>query len=255
MIDAPLHVCLAGLDVVIFGAERTRVPVIFVEHGRGGCKEHCFDYCRELQMDGCIAITIDQRNHGARTVDPACNGGWSSSHATDMYGCLVGLAMDISLLIDLLPARLGIDVGRVGMTGVSMGGHATLLAMAYDSRIAVGAPLIGGGDYRHLMELRAQTNSVPFDDFSNYYPPGLDAMVRRYDPIHHAARFADRPLLLLNGEDDTLVQIDCNRRFYTAALPHYTDPTRLCLSAYPGIGHEAPPAMWQEARAWLNRWL
>ena len=127
--------------------------------------------------------------------------------------------------------------------------------MARDARIAVGAPLIGGGDYRRLMELRAAANGCPPEDFAGYFPAALQAAVEKFDPIHHAARFADRPLLLANGADDPLVQLECNQRFAAAARPHYTEATRLRLSSYPGVGHQVPAAMWHEAKCWLQHWL
>jgi len=140
------------------------------------------------------------------------------------------------------------------MTGISMGGHTTLLTMAMDTRIAVGAPMIGSGDYRRLMELRGAANGTPAKEFPRYFPAGLQAAVARFDPIHNVARFADRPLLLANGADDTLVQLECNQRL-AAALPYYTDAERLTPSPCPGVGHDVPPAMWAEVKSWPRRWL
>jgi len=249
-------VCVAGLEVAIFGAEaHPGAPVVFVTHGRGGVMAYVYGYCRDLVDLGFVAVAVEQRNHGRRLVNPEGNGGWSVHHAADMYGDAVGTAMDISLLIDMLPAHLGMAMHRIGMTGISMGGHATLLAMTLDSRIHVGAPMIGSGDYRRLMELRAAANGCPPEEFANYYPPALQRAVEKFDPIHHASRFADRPLLMTNGADDPLVQLECNQRFASAARPYYTDHDRLKLSAYPGIGHEVPPEMWIEAKMWLQRWL
>ena len=251
-----LPACVAGLEIALFGAEaHSGAPVVFVTHGRGGKASDMYAECRELAALELIAVAVEQRNHGNRLVDARANGNWSPVHAADMYGNLLGTAQDVSLLIDMLPARLGIDTARVGMTGISMGGHATLLAMALDTRIAVGAPMIGGGDYRRLMELRAAANGTPAEEFPRYFPAGLQSAVERFDPIHHLARFADRPLLLANGADDTLVPLECNQHFAAATLPYYAHADRLKLSSYPGIGHEVPPAMWEEVKTWLRRWL
>ncbi len=205
---------------------------------------------------GLIAIALDQRNHGRRLVDKRCNEGmWRPHHPVDMYGIMLGTARDISLMIDLLPARLGIATDRVGVTGGSLGGHVSLLAMALDKRIAVGAPQIGSGDYRRLMELRCIEHGDPGSCVDEYYPAELDAVVRRFDPIHHAASFADRPLHMFNGADDAVVQLECNERFYAAAAPHYTDPDRIKLTAVPNVGHTVTDEMRHEGNAWLARWL
>lgn len=245
----------AGIEYYLFGSEEMPgAPVVFVTHGRGGAAEHTFDWCRDLRARGMIAIALDQRNHGRRLVDEPANGNWDIHHAANMYGNMLGTAQDVSMLIDILPAY-GLQMSRVGMTGGSMGGHATLLAMALDKRIFAGAAMIGGGDYRHLMELRAAANGTAPADFEKYFPAALAEMVRKFDPINNLASFIDRPLLMTNGEIDELVQISANRRFEAALRPLYTRPERLQLSAYPGIGHAIPAEMWQESLDWLQRWL
>jgi dienelactone hydrolase len=255
MITRPdyLTACVAGLEIHVFGAEeRPRAPVVFVTHGRGGNVTDVFGPCRALAAAGLIAIGVEQRNHGRRLVDAQCN---TDNPADLMYGNILGTARDISLLVDLLPASLGLATGRTGLTGVSLGGHVTELAMTLDQRITAGASLIGSGDFRRLMELRAAKYEIPAERFDSFYSPALDAVVQRYDPINHPERFADRPLLMLNGEADDLVQLECNQRFEAAVRPHYRHPERLRLSVYPGIGHATPPEMWEEARAWLVQWL
>ena len=246
--------CVAGLEVAVFGAnENAGKPVVIVTHGRGGAAPHVYQYCRDLRDLGLIAIALDQRNHGRRLVDILRNGGWDRTHAADMYGIIIGTAMDIRTIIDMLPATLGIDTRRVGVTGGSLGGHVTLMAMAHDPRIAAGAALIGSGDFLRLMELRAAANNCPPGQFDQFFPASLREAVKRYDPINNPAAFADRPLLMTNGDADNLVQLECNQRFEAAARPHYTKPDRLKLSICKGMGHAIPPEMWNEGKEWLRR--
>jgi dienelactone hydrolase len=249
-------VSLGGIEVCLFGAEANAgAPVVFVTHGRTGSMPDNFARCRDLAARGFIAVGVEQRNHGRRLIDARCNEGWGLHAPADMYGILLGTAMDVSLLMDLLPARLGISTERAGMTGVSLGGHATLLAMSLDERLRGGAALIGAGDFRRLMELRAQANQCPAEDFEKHFPPALDAAVRKFDPISHPERFADRPLLIVNGETDTLVPAECSRRLESALRPFYRRPELLKLSIYPNVGHTVTPAMWQESLDWLARRL
>jgi dienelactone hydrolase len=255
MSDQYTTLAVAGIETHLFGPPAAGWPVVFVTHGRGGHVEHVFPWCRELAAMGMLAVAVEQRNHGKRIADAAQNGGWGPTHAADLYGNMVGTARDISLLIDLLPARAGIRMKRVAMTGGSMGGHVTLLAMAADPRIGVGAPLIGGGDYRQLMAQRARTNGVPDADVAQFFPPALETVVQRCDPITNAGRFADRPLLLINGDADSLVPVECNKEFYAACSPHYRHPERLRLSIYAGVGHQIVPEMWAEAKAWMAQWV
>lgn len=258
MPDQPELYCVAGLEIAVFGREQNPgAPVVFVTHGRGGQLAGTFAGGADLAANGFIAVGVEQRNHGRRIIDARANQGFGRATAADMYGIIVGTATDVATLMDFLPARLGISTERCGMTGGSLGGHATLMATCMDGRIRAASALIGGGDFRRLMELRAESNGCPKpgETFADYFPAGLEDAVRKRDPIRHPERFADRALLMANAEDDPIVQIECARRLHSALLPHYTRPERLKLSEYANTGHNVPPAMWAEAVAWLRRWL
>lgn len=238
--------CVAGLELAVFGAEaHPGAPVVFVTHGRFGAAVQVYTRCRDLAEEGLIAIAVEQRNHGRRLVDARRNMVVPST-MPDTLGTFVGTASDIKLLVDFLPSSLGLAVDRVGMTGTSLGGFTTLFAMAMDRRIRVGVPINGGCDFKRAIELY---------EMLDCYSAEVDALVRKYDPIHHAKSFSDRPLLMLNGAEDSVVPIALNRRFRRLLRPHYKDPSRLKLRAYAGVAHEVTEEMWAEARRWLVRWL
>lgn len=249
--------CVAGIEVYIFGwqPDQPPRPVVFLTHGRTGSISGRFPQLRELASLGLVAVGIDQRNHGRRIITQCRNADWDQQAPAFMYGTIVGTAMDVSLLLDMMPAQLGLAMPKVAMMGASLGGHATLLAMAMDKRIDVGAAMIPSGDYRQLMRLRCESNNVPADELPLYLPPALEAAIARFDPINNAAMFADRPLLMTCGAVDPLVQPQTARSFHEAARPHYSQPDRLRLSEYPDVGHDVPPEMWQEVIAWLRCWL
>ena len=246
--------CLAGMPVDCFGMHLGETaPLIFLMHGRGGYRQHMHEQCRRFASEGFAALCVDQRNHGPRTIDPLCN--QTNRPAVDMYGVIVGTAMDATLLADLVPASLGIGKGRLGIAGTSLGGHVAHMALGLSDRFDAAVNIIGSGNYAQLMRLRAPRINIEESAFADFYPPELDAMVRRMDPISHPERFSDRPLLMLNGADDDLVQPECNRHFFEAALPHYAHPERLRLVEIPGVKHETTPAMWDMTREWFRRWL
>lgn len=133
-------------------------------------------------------------------------------HPLDMYSIQVGTSRDISTLIDFLPIKLKVRAKKIvfGITGISLGGHVSLLSMGLDKRIAVAAPIIGCGDFLALMKDRAIQNKSIFDD---YFPPvrnlilnlinqELVHIVESNDPMHHVDNFKDRPLALISGGAD-----------------------------------------------------
>jgi len=256
--------CVAGLEVHVFRAARpaetaptaaeTSSPVVFVTHGRGGRLKDTHALCRRLRARGLTALGVEQRNHGRRLIDAAVND-HGPTHATDMYGLIVGMAQDLSLLLDFVPARLGLPCERAGVTGVSLGGHVALMAMGLDVRFKAGVAFIGSGDYRALMRSRKERDEFASLAPEVFFSPALAACVDRYDPINRPAVFADRPLLLANGGEDTLVPLEGNQNFEAAIRPFYRDATQVELAVYPGVGHEVTEQMEEDAVDWLVRYL
>ena len=247
---------VAGLELYIWGlAENKDAPVIFFAHGLCGSVQNSFKYCSDLANDGFIAIAINQRNHGSRTVDPSAYFGDVEDYTVKSYGMYVGTSKDISLIIDFLPAALGITTNKIGMSGVSLGGHCTLITMANDPRIAVGVPFIGSGDRKLQMKVRAEQNGSNGVEFENNFCPLLNELMKQYDPIYKPDVFKDRPLCMINGGADKVVDSTPNTQLKVLLDEIYTDSDRLCLSIYKGVGHTVTPNMWAEGRAWFEKFL
>jgi pimeloyl-ACP methyl ester carboxylesterase len=222
------------------------VPVIVCFHGR-------LETCQDVKMDalltrvaaatGAVCVTFDNPNHGSRLVDVARNHAWDRGnlhHCVDMYSQMLGAVQDMNLVLELLPGTLGIPAGwsKVGVVGISQGGHTALLAASVLPRVDVVVGLIASGDYRTNMELRHQRMSRRYQQqqqqeqqqqlqdksdgsatsassevrtkptipnplpLAEYYPPTLEQCVGKYDPINNTSRIAEAgPLMLLiNGK-------------------------------------------------------
>lgn len=98
--------CIAGLLTTVYGLEELRsdvrdVSCLWLHHPRlhdQTCMEPIAcsainawnDHCRQTKLTACglIAISIDQRNHGSRVIDPVANRDWRTGnerHAQDMF--------------------------------------------------------------------------------------------------------------------------------------------------------------------------
>jgi len=113
-----------------------------------------------------------------------------------MYGIQLGTARDISSVLDVLPSRLGIQIEKVGVMGVSLGGHTSLLGrqadphfphfevnnatvLATDERFDVCCSIIGCPDYLSLMKSRAEQHNVDVEkDFEGFFSQSLQQLVR-----------------------------------------------------------------------------
>lgn len=204
---------LGGILATVYGLEELPpyhegVAVFWLLHGRGDTQDsmgytaaallEAWSLQREQRRSkkALICVCFDQRNHGSRMVDNDQNVSWTQgnpTHGQDMFSTYCGTAQDLSLLITQLPTylpHLRLIDHIVG--GVSLGGHASWVALMQDPRITAGMVVIGCPDYVRLMTDRAiraklrstTTSDPPGKDFlgSPDFPQSLMATLEQYDP-------------------------------------------------------------------------
>jgi len=278
---------VAGLNVDVYShpsATDPSIPVhaLFFFHGRGGFAQDrdivttvktIFDVTygsnASSRKKDLIVISFDHRNHGTRLVDTKRNLGWgedpetkNDQHAVDMYTIQTGSAQDVSFLIDHLPSFLYPSGQRTivewGMGGVSLGGHATWIALSREPRLKVGIPIIGCPDFTKLISRRAELCGVPFKP--PYYPNSLKAYVDANDPAKRPYRandssnpFFGRKILVLSGAEDTLVPWVASVEFVQNLEVGEKGIKRFLLEE--SAGHKCTPRMQREAGLFVNEWL
>ncbi|KAJ5469468.1 hypothetical protein N7539_009086 [Penicillium diatomitis] len=207
---------IAGISVTVYGLDELRsqtssVACLWLLHPRlatqarmtGIAEATIHDWNSKIQTPaaakGLIAVSFDQRNHGARMVDPLANEAWRQGnprHAQDMFAIFQGTARDTSLLMDYLAAFI-FPNGEHQITenlvlGVSLGGHAAWSCLLHEPRVSAGVVIIGCPDYLNLMVDRARLSKLP--SWTKSDPPGAEILgseafptpfvdiVKRYDP-------------------------------------------------------------------------
>lgn len=203
---------IAGLLTTAYGLEELPqhpddITAFWLLHGRGDTQDsmayvaaaliEAWNSKRRRHSDkGLICISFDQRNHGSRLIENDNNVSWKQgnpTHGQDMFSTYCGTAHDLSLLITQLPIYLPeIKVSDHICGGVSLGGHATWLALMKEPRISAGMVIVGCPDYVRLMTGRAIGQRVPSAvsgdppgrDFlgSPDFPQSLLAVLDQYDP-------------------------------------------------------------------------
>ncbi|KAG0700571.1 hypothetical protein DFH29DRAFT_1054639, partial [Suillus ampliporus] len=216
-----------------------------------------------------IVVAFDHRNHGRRLVDKQRKFQWSKDpkknndqHAVDLYTIQTGLAQDASFLIEHLPSFLYPSRERTivewGMSGISVGGHSTWIALSRESRLKIGIPIIACPDFTKMMSQRAASSGVPFKP--PYYPDSLKAYVDANDPAKLPYRAKDRSnpylgrkILVLSGAKDHLVPWATTVEFVENLEVGEQGIKRIFLEE--GAGHEPTPIMQREAGMFVKQWL
>ncbi|KAI8048328.1 uncharacterized protein B0P05DRAFT_481015 [Gilbertella persicaria] len=143
-----------GLSITVYGLQEcnllpkgTPVAVMFALHGRlqnqakmeplafALCK---LNECRQQTDRYLLIVTFDAPNHGTRLLNKTANYGWNEgndSHALDMWSMIHSTSHTVTELINVLEYYLfGPQKNPVvqvwGVTGFSLGGHASFLSAA-----------------------------------------------------------------------------------------------------------------------------
>lgn len=124
------------------------------------------------------------------------------SGVVDVGDCVAGARV--------LAERGVVDEDRLFIDGGSAGGYIVLCAMVFHDVFAAGASLYGIGD---LASLFAETHKFEAH-YEAPYPEDPDELYAR-SPVHFVDRVR-KPLLLLQGLDDTIVPPDQSARMYDA---------------------------------------
>lgn len=180
-----------------------RRPAVLVQHGIGDKKRAAYIVatCERLAALGVVALAIDAPNRGDRHdktkpgisfLDPASVQKWFQQHCGDY-----------SRAFDYLAARADVDRERLGYVGFSWGAITGITFAANDERVRA-MTSIGGGSLAGYLALPAKAG---------------EKSAASLDPADHIARFAPRPLLLINSTKDQLVYPVVARLLHAAAGP------------------------------------
>jgi dienelactone hydrolase len=151
---------------------------------------------------------------------------------------------DAERAVDVIAATEGVDAGRIGAIGHSLGAKEVLYLMAFDERVRAGVSSEGGVGVR----------------FSNWEAPwylGPRAAEANFPREHHEllALAAPRPLLVVGGES-----ADGRRTWPLVAAAQEawraeeTAPPRLGLYLH-GQGHAVPPEAVERIESWIETYV
>jgi dienelactone hydrolase len=222
-----------------------RAPAMLCLHGTSGSRgrtaglgEDYPRYTLELAQRGYVAIAPDYTLLGENQVDPV-SAGFAS-------GTMMGVWSHLRA-VDLLQSLPEVDPERIGVIGVSLGGHNSLFAGAFDPRLKVivsssgfdsfrdymGGNLTGWCQPRYMMRIQdvygKDPGKMPFD-----FPEVLAVLAPRHVYVHAP-------------QSDSNFRVESVKHCVAAAAKVYDllGAPNFITAVYPPGGHGFPP----EARA------
>ena len=257
-----------------------RRPVVITLHGTGGSKEDFGGVLQELANRGFVAVAIDGRYHGERArsrfgneYEDAIFRAYKTGKEHPLY---YDTAWDVMRLMDYLETRDDVDPKRIGLLGISKGGIETYLTAAADPRVAVAVPCIGVQSFQWALEhdsweSRVGTFQFAIDRSAKDAGSGLNAQFVRkfYDRVVPGINsdfdgpamlplIAPRPLLVINGDSDSLTPMPGVLEAAAKATEAYAAAgakEKFALRVQKNTGHDVTLASLQEAISWFTTWL
>ncbi len=209
--------------------------VVIFYHGHGVCKEENRKELASFANAGMLAIGVDNYGHGERRYhdfDSRFAYG-AEDFDRELYEAIDKTADETSLIIDELISAHGIFANRIGVCGVSMGGHITYAAALRDKRIKAAAPILGTPYWKALCD------KSPANKVSDFFPCAI---------------------LSQNGGADDIVPPDGARAFHKELKKYYSViPEREMYIEFDGASHMVPEQdwymLWDNVMSWFDKFL
>jgi fermentation-respiration switch protein FrsA (DUF1100 family) len=235
------------------------LPVAIVLHGFRGGKEGMEDWCRGLAARGVFAVALDAHLHGERSIAGIFHGDriafLGEEYAVWVHQTSIARTVkDVPAVLEALARRADVDATRVGATGVSMGGAASMVLAWREPRVRVVASVIGSVDF--WWDVTKLPPGPEQEARRASYGPRLHELVDSLDPMSRLDRIPPKAVLLVNAGRDEFIDLESVRRFVAALGPLYGENRgRLRFVPFPEAAHTVTEAMWEEAADWIIRGL
>lgn len=247
-----------------------KAPAILYCHWHGGDypigKEELFQTNHTPEAPG---PTFVKRGFAVLAIDAYCFGerngrgpggeaekGSAGEMSASKFNLWVGRTLwgmilrDDLMALDYLASRPEVDARRIGVTGMSMGATRSWWLMALDERIPTGVAVACLTRYQNLIAHEALKAHGIY-----YFVPNL---LNHFDTEAVVALLAPRPVLLMNGDQDSGSPVDGIRAIESVVTKAYRlhgKTGEFQSVVYPGQGHVYTPAMWARTLDWMDAQL
>lgn len=223
------------------------MPALFTRGGGTGPRPtvvYCngLDSCKELLYWSWLPAALARRGIATLCVDQP-----GSGEALRLQGLPVDPHSEswASKAVDWLEAQPEVDAARIGMTGISLGGHFAPRAVAYEPRFASGAVWGANHDWREVQDKRLRRegeNPVPhyWDHvFWAFGARDLDDFLARSADMRldgHLSRI-EVPFLVTHGARDRQISVDYAHQTFAQLVNSPRPELRIFTDREGGVEH------------------
>lgn len=227
-------------------------PVVFIMHGLASVKERNLEYGYKLVKQGFFVVSFDASMHGEQETEEFRNKDYFEKFLK-VYDVVMETTKYIDTLIENYKDDSRIDIERIGLVGVSMGGFIIYNYLANNKRdnIKAAVPIISSPYWSNIAKEFADTNP----EANKYFNEEDLEYIESIEPINLLSSMKDFPLLMLNGQKDELISIKGARQAFSILKESYANKERIKLIEYEDVGHERSRDMIIDACEWLKSFM
>lgn len=203
-------------------------PLVFFLHGYTNNKELSIISGYKLARNGYRVILLDAKYHGERRIN---NQRVPEFRLPEIINqCL----KDIDAIHNELTTRNLVIVGRVGVTGESLGGITTLAALTQFKWIDVAVSLMGTPSIYQFF--KSQLQHLDLGEVTKKIGGAIISGLKDIDLSRHPEALAGRNVLLWHGDVDQTVPYYDDWAFYKTAK-HHDYGANLSFELTHNVGH------------------
>lgn len=197
----------------VSASSNNRVLGFVLIHGLQGNIDSMLFIAQLYAAQGYAVLIPEIVNHGERIS--ATHAGFGTD-LTSLRADAIESVGDMRRTLDVFAARPQVDNQRIGLVGLSLGSILGSLMTAVDDRIRTAVFNVGGGDWKTLLGQSVITAPDMKTKIAALTPQQI-ALLDDIDPKNFVGRIAPRPVLMLNGKQDTIIPVASARIFFEAA--------------------------------------
>ena len=220
------------------------LPTIIFYHGWSSNKDLQRFRGSILASLGFQVIIPDAIYHGERKPLSKYGAENSSKYFWDV---ILQNIEESSVIIGFLIDNEMADEKRIGITGHSMGGFTAAGIFTHNEKINSLVVMNGSLNWGYSNKIFKEALNIT-EDFGRE-----GKLIQGLDPMNNFDSLKNRPILILHGEADPVVNINPQRLFYNEILPLYNNLEGIRLIEYPGLGHFVTTNMMEAAAKWFKK--
>ncbi len=229
--------------------EISNAPIIIFSHGFTNSKEYFKDEMEIYANLGFFVISIDNRGHGERKDIKFNEYVWDNGklNILKIRQLINNTAFDIQKVINYYKRDPRINLERIAMIGVSMGGFITYRTVTIDDRINPAICLISSPEYYDFPK-----DAPLIDDLKS--KKALYEFSQKNSPINFMEKYYNKNILIQIGENDTHLEKKKVYQF-VEEIENKNQNGKIELIEYKNLSHEVTDEMYKKTREWINQYL